>query len=130
MAIKKIENKKSALIKIKIALSLLFNIIWIIIGIFILIFIWANFKQGAFKGLLNQAPQQQAPAAAQAPTETDLPGVGKVNIECVQNSLSQETIQKLLTDGGTTNFTAEEKEKLDPCIVAPEEATPAEPPSN
>ena len=129
MAIKKIENKKSALIKIKIALSLLFNIIWIIIGIFILIFIWANFKQGAFKGLLNQAPQQQAPAAAQAPTETDLPGVGKVNIECVQNSLSQETIQKLLTDGGTTNFTAEEKDKLAPCMVAGEEATPSESPS-
>ncbi len=129
MATKKIENKKSALIKIKIALSLLFNIIWIIIGIFILLFIWANFKQGAFKGLFGGAPQQQTPSAAQAPTETDLPGVGKVNIECVQNSLSQETIQKLLTDGGTTNFTAEEKEKLDPCIVASEEATPAESPS-
>ena len=129
MAIKKIENKKSALIKIKIALSLLFNIIWIIIGIFILIFIWANFKQGAFKGLLSGAPQQEAPSAAQAPTETDLPGVGKVNIECVQNSLSQESIQKLLTDGGTSNFTAEENEKLDPCIVAKEEATPAESPS-
>ena len=129
MATKKIENKKSALIKIKIALSLLFNIIWIIIGIFILIFIWANFKQGAFKGLLGGTPQQQATSAAQAPTETDLPGVGKVNIECVQNSLSQETLQKLLTDGATTNFTAEEKEKLDPCIVTSEEATPAESPS-
>jgi len=96
------------------ALATLFYIIWILIGLAILLLIYANIKQGAIGRLLNPAPPAQT---SQAPTETELPGVGKVNIECVLNSLPTETIQKISKEEGISNLTDKEKESLAPCIV-------------
>jgi len=114
---KKVVEKihKSILHKVIKALAILFFTIWIVIGLFILLFIYANFKQGAFQGLFGGPPPQNAPQT-QVPTETDLPGIGKVNIECVQNALPPESIQLLVTDGPAT-LSEEDNTALEPCIV-------------
>jgi len=109
-------------------LATLFFAIWILVGIFFLIFIYGNWRQGAFRGLLAKpqpVPQQQS----QAPAETDLPGVGKVNITCVQNSLSTDAIQKIVQSGNTSTLTDDEKAKLEPCIIQKEEASSTASPS-
>jgi len=108
---------KHFLHKIIAALSVAFFTIWIIIGLIILFIIFANFRQGAFSGLLGSTPTTQVPNSAQAPALTDLPGVGMVDVTCVQNSLSEEAIEKLVNDEGVDNFTDEEKETLSPCVV-------------
>lgn len=105
-------------------LSVVFYIIWIVIGLLFLLFIWTNIRQGAFRGLFG-GPAATAPGQVQTPTETVLPGVGKVNISCVQQALSAETIQKILQESSTSTLTDEEKAQLEPCIVEKEEATPS-----
>lgn len=109
-------------------LALIFFIIWILIGLLILLFIWANIKQGAFDGLFR--PRTQAPAQTQAPNEAKLPGIGTVNVECVQGSLTDEAIGKIVQEGDTSKLTDEEKGKLEPCIVQKEETTPSASPTN
>lgn len=105
------------------SLSVVFYLIWIVVGLLILLLIFGNYRQGAFDGLF--APRSSAPAAAEQniPTDTDLPGVGKVNIACVQDSLSAETIQKLVEAGNASSLTADEKKQLDPCIIDTAEIT-------
>ena len=121
-------DKKPFLVKLIKILAAIYLVIWILIGIFFLIFIYGNWKQGAFKGLLAKpqpVPQQQT----QAPVETNLPGVGMVNINCVQSSLSTDAIQKLVQSGDTSKLTDDEKAKLEPCIIQKEEAPPSTSPS-
>lgn len=116
-------TKTSPLSKVNSVLSLLFYIIWIAVGIFFLVFIYGNIRQGLLKSLFAKPASQEAAQSVQPPTETNLPGIGTVNIECVQNSLSTETIQKIVTDGNMDNLTVEERAKLEPCVVKAEEAT-------
>ncbi|OGD98373.1 hypothetical protein A3A49_01375 [Candidatus Curtissbacteria bacterium RIFCSPLOWO2_01_FULL_38_11b] len=104
------------------ALAVIFYIIWIVVGIAMFLIIYGNFKQGAFRGLLSKP--QPPPQQAQAPTETTLPGIGKVNVACVQSALTTEAIQKILADGNTSKLTKEEKAKFEPCIVEAETANP------
>ena len=104
-------------------LTFLFLIIWIPVGLFFVVFIYGNFRQGAFNALF--AKPAPPPQAAQAPTETTLPGIGKVNIACVQGALNSAAIQKIVTDGNTSKLTAEEKAKFEPCVVEKEDATPS-----
>ena len=108
---------KNKLHKVIGVLAIAFFTIWIVIGLVFLLFIFANFRQGAFNGLLGGASGSQVSPQVSAPAEVDLPGVGMVNVECVQASLSQESILKLQTDGGTDNFTADENAALETCIV-------------
>ena len=121
-------DKKPFLVKLIKILAAIYLVIWILIGIFFLIFIYGNWKQGAFKELLAKpqpVPQQQT----QAPVETNLPGVGMVNINCVQSSLSTDAIQKLVQSGDTSKLTDDEKAKLEPCITQKEEASSTASPS-
>jgi hypothetical protein len=115
--------KKLSLACINSVLATLFYIIWILIGLFVLLFIYANIKQGMFRNLFGSSPSSAQQQTTQMPTETELPGVGTVNIECVQSSLSQEAIQKLVTDGSIENLSEEENKSLEPCIVKKEEAS-------
>lgn len=108
--------------KVNKFLALIFFIIWILIGLLILLFIYANVKQGAFNGLFR--PSSQAPQETQVPKETTIPGVGTVNVECVQSSLTDEAISKIIQEGNTSKLTNEETGKLEPCIIKKEEATP------
>lgn len=110
--------------KVSQVFSVFFYFIWIIIGLFVLLFIYANARQGVFNGLFSPGqPQQQT--QVQPPTETNLPGIGKVDIECIQNSLSKEAIAKIVEAGNTSKLTSDEKSKLDPCITEKEQATPS-----
>ena len=106
-------------------LGVIFYLVWIFVGLFFILFIVANFRQGAFSNLFGSQPQSQSQPDVQAPTETTLPGIGKVNIACVQEALSQEGIQKILTEQSTDSLTDEEKAKFEPCIVEKETASPS-----
>ena len=66
----------------------------------------------------------QSTQVGQVPTETDLPGVGKVNIACVQSSLSAEAVQKLVASSNASTLTEEERASLAPCIVEAESLPP------
>ena len=109
--------------KVNDVLSTLFYIVWIIIGVFFLLIIYGQIKQGALNSIVAR-PAGQTPQV-QTSTETSLPGVGRVNIACVQQSLKQDTIQKLIVEGNTSTLTPEEKSKLDPCIVEAESPAPS-----
>lgn len=115
---------KNIVVRISQVFSVFFYFIWILIGLFVLLFIYANFKQGAFTGLFSPRPPQQQ-TQVQPPAEVSLPGIGKVNIQCVQSSLSKEALAKIGQTGDVSKLTADEKSKLEPCITQKEEATPS-----
>ncbi len=109
--------------RISSLLSILFYLIWIPVGAFFLWFIIANFKLGAFDQLMSSKKNSVGDSESQSqnvPTETSLPGVGKVNIACVQSNLSEDAISRMVQNGGTEKLTADEKAKLEPCVVEKE----------
>ncbi len=126
--LKDVIGKFLVLQKIVSILSIIFYLIWIMIGSFLVWFIIANFRLGAFDQLMRQgpsSPSQQMPQAQQTPEETTVPGVGSVNVNCVQKNLSEDLIIKMVQDKGTQNFTEDEKSKLAPCIIKAESPTDA-----
>ena len=106
-------------------MAIIFYLMWIVIGLFFMLLIISNIRQGVFRQLF--APPQQAPPSVQAPTETTLSGIGKVNIECIQSALSNEAIGKIIQEKNTASLTEEEKTKLEPCIVEKEQPPAASP---
>ncbi len=117
-------HSKPILHKLDEILSIVFHLQWILIGTFFLLLIVGQIRQGALKSILASS-NAGSPDVSQAPTETELPGVGTVNIECIKQALTTETIQKILQSGDTSTLTVDEKSKLDPCIVAAESPTPS-----
>ncbi|OGD88969.1 hypothetical protein A3D81_00670 [Candidatus Curtissbacteria bacterium RIFCSPHIGHO2_02_FULL_40_17] len=113
--------------KFLVVLAMVFLTIWIIIGVFFLLVIYSQIKQGAFSGLFAKPQSPQTTTQSQAPKEGDLPGVGKVNIDCVRNALSEESIGKIIEAGNASSLSSEDKEKLDKCVVekAPESPQPS-----
>lgn len=112
--------------KIVLILASIFFIIWILIGIFILLVIIQGFRQGTYQQYLN--PQKRDTAQdpqSQAPNEVALPGIGTVNVECVQTSISTESISKLVETGSTDSLEGEEKAKFEKCIVEKDTSSPA-----
>lgn len=115
--------------RISLLLPILFYLVWIPVGAFFLWFIVANFKLGAFDQLMQPKPSVAGESASRpqnAPAETTIPGVGKVNVACVQSNLSEDAILKMVQNGGTEKLTAEENAKLEPCVVE-KESSPSEP---
>lgn len=129
--LKDVIGKLLILQKISSFLSIIFYIIWIIVGIFFVWFIFANFRAGAFDQLMRPVSSASGPTAQnqQTPEETTIPGVGTVNVACVQSNLSEDLIVKMVRDQGTSNFSDEEKAKLAPCVVEAETQTEADPSS-
>lgn len=121
--ITKLTAPKFGLKKIREVLMIVFAIEWIVIGLFFLLFIYSNVRQGAIKALLTP-PVQQEQAAPVPKTEAVLPGIGKVKIDCVETALSQEAIGKLL-QSGTSALTDDEKAKFEPCVIEKEQASPS-----
>lgn len=118
--IKNLIVKVFGFLKFNSVLSIIFYIIWIPVGIFLLWFIVANFRLGAFDQLMapQKTPSQGQPTgSSQAPTETTIPGIGKVNISCVQKNLNEEAIVKIVQEKSDKSLTDDEKSKLAPCIV-------------
>ena len=105
--------------KILHALAAVFFVIWILIGVFVLLLLADGFKRGAYQGLFGRQNQQQESQAPQPPTDVDLPGIGKVNVECAQSTLSDESIQKIVTEESTKSLTDDEKASFEKCIVEP-----------
>ena len=69
------------------------------VGIFFLWFIVANFRAGAFDQLISRPqPVSQTPDQSQTPAETTVPGIGKVNVACVQKNLSEDSIVKMVQE--------------------------------
>lgn len=116
-------NWSEKLQKVNVYLTTIFLILWIFIGLFGSLVVVQSVKQGFLQGIFGKS--QQAPAQSQPQAEADLPGVGKVNITCTEQALSQDSIQKLLAKGDNSVLTADEKAKLQPCIVAAASATPS-----
>lgn len=106
-------------------LIVVFLIIWIVVGSFFIWFISANFQHGAFKDLMTK-PVSPVVSEEMSPQEVDLPGIGKVNVSCVQGSLKEESIVKVIQEGSNASLTVEEKAALEKCKVA-DPTTPAPP---
>lgn len=121
---KPVPPKKPVLLRLNEALGIIFYLVWILIGLFFILFIVANFRQGVFRGLFSSPSKQQVPQT-QVPTETTIAGIGKVNIACVKEALSNEAIAKIVEAGNTSTLTSDEKAKLEPCIVEKEEPAPS-----
>lgn len=112
-----------------ITLSIIFFIIWILIGSFVLVVIVQSVRQGVFAGLFSTPQSAPASASSQTPSQTLLPGVGLVDVGCVKQALSTSSIQKIVTDGNASSLTADEKTKLEPCIVQKEASSPSPTPA-
>lgn len=112
--------------KVKSVLAIIFYIIWIPVGIFFLWFIVANFKLGAFDQLMGvqRAPTVQTDQGEIA--ETEIPGVGKVNVACVQETLSEESIMTIVNESSDASLSEEEKGKLKTCLVGEASPSPIE----
>lgn len=111
-----------------------FDLVLLTIGLLIWIFVGSFFSFTILQQLKATVGQKidtkmQDVTQGSAPTETTMPGVGTVNIECVQQNVSTDTIQKVFSDNGTTNLSPEEKSKLDACIVPGGQATPSASPT-
>ena len=105
--------------KILHALAAVFFVIWIFIGIFVLLLLADGFKRGAYQGLFGKQSQEQQTQVPQPPTNVDLPGIGKVDAECAQSALADESIQKIVTEESTKSLTDDEKASFEKCIVEP-----------
>lgn len=104
--------------KVMMILAAVFLVTWTLIGLSILTLLVQGQRKGAFLGLANPPTTQgQGQAQQQVPTETVLPGVGKVNIACVQSALSPESIQKLVSAGDASFLEGEEKTEFEACLV-------------
>ena len=118
---KPVPPKKPVLLRLNEVLGFVFYVIWILIGLLFILFIAANFRQGAFKGLFSPTTNQQVPQT-QVPTETTIAGIGKVNIACVRDSLSNEAISKIVEAGNKSKVSDEEKAKFEPCVMERDES--------
>lgn len=102
--------------KVMMVFAAVFLGTWILIGLFILVFIVQGQRRGAFPTLTRAAGEGQT-QTPQVPTETEIPGIGRVNIACVQSALSPESIQKLLSAGNISALDGEERTKFEACLV-------------
>lgn len=108
-------------------LKFIFLVIWILIGLFVLTFIVQGTKRGMFDYVLfGKVPQTQAAPQVEAPTETSLPKIGKINIACAEKALKPESIQKLVGeyDYDITKLSASEKTEFEKCILEKPQPSP------
>lgn len=116
--------------KINDVLATLFYLLWIVIGAFFILTIAGEIRRGALNSIISgPAAGQQQVSDVQAPTETNIPGIGTVNIDCVKGALSTESISKILEAGNTSLLSDEEKTKFEPCVVAITSPNPSASPS-
>ena len=107
------------------SLASVFFVIWIAIGLFVAVLMIQSFRHGVFNSVLfGPTAVDNSQAQSQAPTQANLPGVGRVDVSCVRTALSQQSIQKLVESQNMSVLSADEKAKLDPCIMQ-KEATPS-----
>lgn len=113
--------------KLNLILALIFLVLWISIGGFFSFLIMENLKAMAKQKVTDSIGTQMDQSI---PTETSMPGIGNVNISCVEKAVSSDIIQKVFTDEGTNNLSVDEKTKLEACVVPGGQATPSASPTN
>lgn len=113
------KGKRSLLRNMTHVFATSFFAVWTLIGLFLIILTLLSLKQGNLRNILNTpaATNSGESQQVQAPAEANLPGVGIVNVPCVREALSQESIQKILDVGDMSVLTDEEKTNLEKCIV-------------
>ncbi len=126
-----VEQKKSrlSLKSITFSLSIIFFLIWIVIGAFLLVVIVQSLRQGAFAGLFSSPQSTPTSAGSQEASQTLIPGIGLVDVNCVKQAISTDSIQKIVSEGSTSSLSAEEKTKLEPCILQKEASSPSPSPA-
>ncbi|MBI3342512.1 hypothetical protein HY024_05310 [Candidatus Curtissbacteria bacterium] len=122
---KKSINFFGKLYKLDLILLTIGLLIWIFVGSFFGFTIVQQLKATVGQKVDNTVQSVGGQPQSQAPTQTTIPGVGTVNIACVQKNVSTDTIQKVFSDNGTKNLSADEKAKLDACVVPGGQATPS-----
>lgn len=114
--------------KIKDFLAVIFYVLWIVIGIFFLLIIYGQVRGGALSSFIGSPPTTTS-SQMQTPTETELPGIGTVNIDCVKGALKPESLQKLASSGDASFLQGDEKTNFEACIVSKESPSPSASPS-
>lgn len=109
---------------LKDTLTPVFLVIWIIIGLFFLLVIYSQVKQGAVRQLIS-TPKQEAAPQVEGAKETTLEGIGKVDIACVTEKVTSENIQKAIDAKSIDVLEGEDKTKFESCIVEKEVASPS-----
>lgn len=108
-------------------LKFVFLVIWILVGLFVLAFIVQGTRRGMFDYVLfGKVPQTQQASNMEAPIETTLPKIGKINIACAEKALKPESIQKLVGefDYDITKLTPGEKTEFEKCVTEPPQPSP------
>src|SRR3990172_13398803 len=111
-----------------ILLAVVSMIIWIFVGGAISLFIIQAARQGTLERALGtsvqgsrqvQEEKVQQPQQTQQPqpTEANIPGVGRVNIVCVKNALSDTSIKNLVVAESVSVLTADEKTRFEKCLI-------------
>lgn len=120
--------QRLSLHKLTDILAFTFYLVWIIIGLFVILLVFQGLKKSAFSGMLSSNNPYSA-EQPQVPAETDLPGIGRVNVDCVRTNLKTESIQKILESSSSAGLPEDENTKLDSCIVSGDASQPSPSPS-
>lgn len=124
-------NVSKNLLRALLALATAYLILWTLLGLFFSVLLIQSARRGAFDNLFNEPakPAEEQAEAGQPQTEVALPGIGKVNIQCVQSSLARESIEKVINARSVEALQGEERTKFETCITEREApgATPAAP---
>lgn len=108
-------------------LGVIFFVLWTLIGLYFIPVLFRTIQTGQY-ALMAGIAATPTPVPDPTPqTEADLPGIGRVNIACVQEALSSDALQKVITEQSTNSLNDEEKQKFQACVVA--SASPAASPS-
>jgi len=127
---KNLSPKGSLLHSLNQSLGTVFYLVWILIGLFLILSVIFNIRENGFKSFFNSStPTPSTEQQGQTQTEATIPGIGRVKIDCVLQSVSQETLGKIQEKGNTSTLTKEEKAEFEPCIVEKETPTPSVKPS-
>lgn len=110
--------------KLNLVLASVGLVIWIFVGSFFALNIVEQLKF-----MIGQKAVQELnePENELKTSIVTLPGVGRVDLDCIKRDVKEEILQKIVAESGTANLAPEDKEKVEACIVP--EATPSATPA-
>lgn len=101
-----------------ILMAVVSMIIWIFVGGLLSTFIVQGWRSGMLERFLStEPPRQIQQEKVPTPVEANLPGIGRVNIECVKTALSDSSIKKMIQAENTNVLKEDEKARFEECIV-------------
>lgn len=105
-----------------------FNLILLTLGLLIWVFVGSFFALNIveqLKFMVGQKAVQKLnePEADLTTKVVTLPGIGQVDLDCIKRDVKEEILQKIIAESGTSTLNAEDKQKVESCIVS--QATPS-----